>query len=251
MYPRGCAQASPGHITPKEIRTQRRRPGEFQRVFSWHYQSGHPAPSLNTVEKGLAIFFKGPLCKTAAQTSLATQRSNCLRSPHLCSLISGQAFHMLSLCKMCTPLHSNSHARAVQKLTGRAFMPWSAHLQVCNLTITFKHCCNCARQFFVNCITRMLENTLAHNIAEWNTFGAIVKLFQRRVPIKIMHRHIISKSNKQHILFKMWTAFTNIFSIQTVLVFLTNQLRSVKEMIFSYFFVLVASESNPMNDFMN
>lgn len=131
MYPRGCAQASPGHITPKEIRTQRRRPGEFQRVFSWHYQSGHPAPSLNTVEKGLAIFFffKGPLCETAAQTSLATQRSNCLRSPHLCSLISGQAFHMLSLCKMCTPLHSNSHARAVQK-TNRQ----SLHALKCTFT---------------------------------------------------------------------------------------------------------------------
>lgn len=63
MYPRGCAQASPGHITPKEIRTQRRRPGEFRGVFSWHYQSGHPAPSLNTVEKGLAVFSKAPYAR--------------------------------------------------------------------------------------------------------------------------------------------------------------------------------------------
>lgn len=32
-------------------------------MFSWHYQSGHPAPSLNTVEKGLAIFSKGPFAR--------------------------------------------------------------------------------------------------------------------------------------------------------------------------------------------
>lgn len=39
------------------------RDGDLENSEGWHYQSGHPAPSLNTVEKGLAIFSKGPFAR--------------------------------------------------------------------------------------------------------------------------------------------------------------------------------------------
>lgn len=122
MYPRGCAQASPGHITPKEIRTQRRRPGEFRRVFSWHYQSGHPAPSLNTVEKGLAIFSKAPFTRQQHKpTGLLSAPIACplpisarsyLAKLFICFHFAKCAFPSTAACmpKQCKPNKQSLHA---------------------------------------------------------------------------------------------------------------------------------------------
>lgn len=97
MYPWGCAQASPGHITPKEIRTQRRRPGEFRRVFSWHYRSGHPAPSLNTVDKGLAIFSKTPFNRQHKPARLLSAPVACALSVSIYSYLAKRfiCFHFV------------------------------------------------------------------------------------------------------------------------------------------------------------
>lgn len=121
-----------------------------ERVFSWHYQSGHPAPSLNAVEKGLAVFSKAPIRQTAAQPA------GLLSAPAACFLLIFARSYLAELficfhsAKVTPPQPppapvpslslSSLYARAVQ--TSRAFISSSPYLQVCNLAITSEHC-NC------------------------------------------------------------------------------------------------------------
>lgn len=108
-------------------------------MFSWHYQSGHPAPSLNTVEKGLAIFSKAPF----ARQQHNQQGYSALRLPALSSSLLAHIWPSFSYAFILQNVHSPPQQLVCQRsanLTSRAFMPPSPHLQVCNLAITSEHC---------------------------------------------------------------------------------------------------------------
>lgn len=107
-------------------------------MFSWHYQSGHPAPSLNTVEKGLAVFSKArTLDSSTNQLGYSAPQLPAL-SPSLLAHIWPSFSYAFILQNVHSP-PQQVQCQSGANITSRAFMPRGAHLQVCNLAITFKH----------------------------------------------------------------------------------------------------------------